>query len=64
MTSRTTKTENLAKQAGMTAEEWSNARKQASAARTRGRRTEATVDKKLANWGSLEGQMPFFNVDE
>jgi hypothetical protein len=62
--SRTAKTEKLAEQSGMTPEGWSNARKQASAARTRGRRAEATVEKKLANWGTVESQMPLFDVDE
>lgn len=64
MASRTAKTEQLAERSGMTAEEWSNARKQASAARTRGRRTEATVEKKLATWGPIDGQMTIFEVDE
>lgn len=64
MASRTSETEKLAERCGMTAEVWTSVKEQASAARTRGRRTEATVDRKLATWGHLDGQTDLFDTDE
>jgi hypothetical protein len=52
------KTEEIAKQLGMTAEQLAHAKEQVAAARGRGRRPAGTAgaDTKLAGWGQVDGQ--------
>ena len=57
-----TKTEEIAKQLGMTAEQLTHVKQQAAAARGRGRRPAGTAgaDTKLASWGQVDGQAQLF----
>jgi hypothetical protein len=62
----TEKTEKAAKECGLSVERWSTARTQAHGARTRGQRPagSAAAERKIATWGSVEGQMGLFDGDE
>jgi hypothetical protein len=57
-----TKTAEIAKQLGMTAEQLAHVKQQTAAARGRGRRPAGTAgaDTKLASWGQVDGQAQLF----
>jgi hypothetical protein len=57
-----TKTEEIAKQLGMTAEQLTHVKQQTAADRGRGRRPAGTAgaDTKLASWGQVDGQAQLF----
>jgi hypothetical protein len=59
------KTDEIAKQLGMTAEQLAHVKEQAAAARGRGRRPAGTAgaDTKLASWGQVDGQAQLFAGD-
>jgi hypothetical protein len=56
------KAQKAAEACGMSVEEWTQARQQATSSRTRGRRPAGTAgaDAKLATWGPVEDQMGLF----
>lgn len=58
----TRKAEQAAETCGMSIEQWSETKKQAHSALTRGRRAQA--QKKLDTWGDVDGQDTLFDVDD
>jgi hypothetical protein len=62
MAQKEKKTEEIAKQLGMTAEQLAHVKQQAAAARGRGRRPAGTAgaEAKLAAWGQVDGQAQLF----